>query len=309
MEEKLLVSSSPHLRSEDNTTKIMLDVIIALLPAAIASVVLFGPKALLLIGVCVSSSVAAEFITRKIMKRPSTIGDLSAAVTGLILALNLPVTLSPVYAAIGSVVAIVVVKQCFGGIGQNFVNPAMTARVVLMVSFPTAMSRWVQPFWYRTDLELDALTTATPLSGGEVPDLLRLFFGVRGGCLGETCAFALLLGGAYLLIRRVIQPWIPLCYIGTVFVFTWILGGDPVIAIFSGGLLLGAIFMATDYTTSPLTLWGKVVFGVGAGILTVLIREFAALPEGVSYSILLMNILVPHIEKLTRPIPFGESRK
>jgi electron transport complex protein RnfD len=185
----------------------------------------------------------------------------------------------------------------------------MTARVVLMVSFPTAMSRWVLPFWYRSDLGVDALTTATPLASGETPELLRLFFGVRGGCMGETCIFAILLGAAYLLLRRVIQPWIPLCYVGTVFVFSWILGTDPVVAILSGGLMFGAVFMATDYTTSPITLWGKVVFGVGAGILTVLIRQFASLPEGVSYSILLMNILVPHIEKLTRPIPFGESRK
>ena len=277
--------------------------------------VLFGWRALLLEVVCIAGCVLAEFICRKVMKHSNTIGDLSAVVTGLLLAFNLPVTIHPAIALIGCVVAIVVVKQMFGGIGQNFVNPALTARIVLMVSFPAAMTNWVMPFYYRTGSLSDALTTATPLAltaAGNTEDLptaLQLFFGTYGGCLGETCSLALLVGFAYLLIRRVITPVIPLCYIGVVALFTWILGGDPLTAVLSGGLLLGAIFMATDYTTSPLTVWGKVVFGVGCGLLTVLIRRFGSLPEGVSFSILLMNILVPHIERLTRPHAFGSVRR
>ena len=315
MEEKLIVSPSPHLRSGETTQKIMLDVIIALCPAIVASAILFGLSALMLEAVCVISCVAAEWLCRKAMKRPNTTGDLSAVVTGLLLAMNLPVSISPVIAVVGSVVAIVVVKQMFGGIGQNFVNPALTARVVLMVSFPAAMSRWVTPFYYRTGGLSDAMTSATPLAltaagnTKDLPDLVQMFFGVRGGCLGETCAFALLLGFAYLLVRRVISPIIPLCYIGVVALGTWALGGDPLYAVLSGGLLIGAIFMATDYTTSPLTKNGKIVYAVGCGVLTVLIRLFGALPEGVSFSILLMNILVPHIERLTRPRAFGSERK
>ncbi len=315
MEEKLLVSPSPHLRGSENTQKIMLDVIIALLPAAVASIVIFGPRALMVIAVCVCSSVVAEYLCRRVMKRPNTVGDLSAVVTGLLLAFNLPVTIHPAIAALGAVIAIVVVKQMFGGIGQNFVNPALTARIVLMVSFPTAMSTWVSPFYYRMGESLDAVTTATPLTmlneGAQsgMPDLIHMFFGVRGGCLGETCIFALLLGGIYLLARGIIGIWIPAVYIGTVFVMTWLLGGDPLYGVMSGGLVLGAVFMATDYTTSPLTRSGKIIFAVGCGLLTVLIRKFGALPEGVSFSIILMNILVPHIERLTRPKPFGEEGK
>ena len=315
MDQKLIVSPSPHLKSGETTNKIMLDVIIALIPALVASVILFGFRSLLIVAVCVSTCVAAEFICRKVMKRDNTIGDLSAVVTGLLLAFNLPVTIHPLIAVLGGVVAIVVVKQMFGGIGQNFVNPALTARIVLMVSFPAAMSNWVEPLFYRSGQPMDAMTTATPLklmadgSQNSLPDLLHMFTGIRAGCLGETCAVALLLGGIYLVVRRVITPLIPLCYIGTVFALTWMLGQDPVYAVLSGGLLLGAIFMATDYTTSPLTRSGKVIFALGCGILTVLIRRFGALPEGVSFSIILMNILVPHIERLTRPKPFGEGGK
>lgn len=312
MEEKLIVSPSPHLRGNQTTRKIMLDVIIALCPALIASVILFGLRALLIEGVCVLSCVLGEYFARRIMKRDNTIGDLSAVVTGLLLAFNLPVTIHPAIAAIGGVVAIVVVKQLFGGIGMNFVNPAITARIVLMASFPAAMSNWVIPFYYRGG---DAVTTATPLNllaAGDMaalPDLTQMFFGLRGGCLGETCIFALLLGGIYLICRRVITPLIPLCFMGTVALGSWALGADPFYALFSGGLVLGAIFMATDYTTSPLTRAGKVVFAVGCGVLTVLIRQFGALPEGVSFSIILMNILVPLIERMTRPRPFGSTRE
>ena len=315
MERKWVIAPSPHIRQGETTQRIMLDVLLALCPAVAASVVLFGIRALMLEILCIFTCMAAEFVTRKILKREDTVGDLSAAVTGLLLAMNLPVSISPIIAMIGCIVAIVVVKQLFGGIGQNFVNPALTARVVLLVSFPAAMSNWVIPFYYRNGSITDATTTATPLallnSGNtaEMPDLIQMFFGIRSGCLGETCALALLLGFVYLLWRRVISPIIPLVYIGSVAIFTWILGGNVLYGLLSGGLLLGAIFMATDYTTSPVTPWGKVVYALGCGILTVLIREFASLPEGVSYSILLMNIVTPYIEKLTRPRVFGTEKK
>ena len=312
MTEKLFVSPSPHLRGGDTTQKIMGDVLIALIPAAIASVVIFGFRALMVLAVTVISCVLSEYLSRKIMKRDNTIPDLSAVVTGVLLALNLPVSIHPLIAAFGGVVAIVVVKQMFGGIGMNFVNPALTARIVLMSSFPTQMSTWSEPFYYLKG-SADAITTASPLNmmanGGELPSLSALFLGFLAGCLGETCAVALLLGGVYLALRRVIRIEIPLCFIGTVFVFSWILGQNPVEHILTGGLLLGAIFMATDYTTSPITFSGRIIFGIGCGLLTVLIRVFGSLPEGVSFSIILMNILVPHIERLTRPKPFGEEAK
>lgn len=312
MTDKLYVSPSPHLRQGDTTRKLMGDVIIALIPAVLASGIIFGYQSLIVMAVSVLSCVVLEYICRKVMKRDNTATDLSAVVTGILLAFNLPVSIPLWMVFFGAVVAIVVVKQMFGGIGQNFVNPALTAGIVMMVSFPTSMSTWNKPFYYLQSSS-DALTTASPLAqnaaGEAVPSYLDLFLGLRAGCLGETCVCALLLGGVYLVARRVIKPVIPLCFIGTVFVFTWILGEDPVFQILSGGLMLGAIFMATDYTTSPLNTKGRIVFGIGCGIITVLIRVFGSLPEGVSYSIILMNILVPHIENLTRPKPFGEEGK
>ena len=311
MEHKLFVSPSPHLRRGDTTRRLMGDVIIALVPALIAAGIIFGPRALLVVLVTVASCVLCEYVCRRVMKRDQTIGDLSAVVTGILLAFNLPVSINLFMAAFGGVVAIVVVKQMFGGIGQNFVNPALTARIVLMASFPSQMSTWSEPFYYLKG-SADAITTASPLAvmanGGQMPSYFDMFMGVRAGCLGEVCAAALLLGGVYLVARGVIKPIIPLCYIGTVAAFTLLLGQDVLYHLLSGGLLLGAIFMATDYTTSPLTTKGRVIFGVGCGILTVLIRVFGSLPEGVSFSIILMNILVPHIERLTRPKPFGERR-
>lgn len=311
MDQKCYVSPSPHLRSGISTTKIMGNVLIALIPAVIASVVIFGWKSLLVITVCTATAVLAEYICRKVMKRSDTIGDLSAVVTGVLLALNLPVNINLFIAAFGSIVAIVVVKQMFGGIGQNFVNPALAARIVLLVSFPVQMTTWPKAFSYLQDTA-DAVTSATPLANnanGISTSYLDLFLGTTGGCLGETCALALLLGGIYLVARKIIHPAIPVCFIGTVFVLSWVLGQDPLFHILSGGVLLGAIFMATDYTTSPMTTAGKVIFGIGCGIITVLIRLYANLPEGVSFSIILMNILVPHIERLTMPKPFGEERK
>lgn len=315
---KLTVSASPHLRSPSTASGIMLDVIIALIPALIAGVAMFGWRVLAVCGVSVASAVLTEFVVRKIMRRSTTIGDFSAVVTGLILAFNLPATIPLWIAALGAVIAIAFVKQAFGGIGQNFVNPAIGARIILIVSFPAAMSDWAAPLAWRG---IDAATGATPLAvlkgaEGELPGLFNMFFGARPGSLGEVCAIALLIGGLYLLMRRVISPAIPLSFIGTVAVIMLIYYkgdfGSVAYQLLAGGLLLGAIFMATDYSTSPINLKGKIIFGIGCGIFTCVIRLFGSLPEGVSFAILLMNILVPHIENLTTPKPFGtpkESRR
>lgn len=314
--EKLMtVSASPHVRSSETSVGIMRDVIIALVPALIASVVIFGLRALLVTVVTVAACVLSEFMTRKIMKRSNTIGDLSAVVTGMLLAFNLPAGIPLWMAALGGAVAIVVVKQFFGGIGQNFVNPAIAGRIVLLLSFSTAMTTWPVPRTGFMNVMTDAVTGATPLAVAkeELPALTDMLLGLRGGCLGETCAVALILGGLYLVIRKVISPAIPLTFIGTVAVIMLIAGkGDITFVAYqllSGGLLLGAIFMATDYATSPISFKGKLIFGVGCGVLTCIIRLFASLPEGVSFAIILMNILVPHIERLTTPKPFGTPKK
>lgn len=300
MNENLLISPSPHIKNDNSTQKIMLNVIIATIPAIVASVIFFGLRALLVILVTVLSCVVSEYLSRKIMKRDNTISDLSAVVTGILLAFNLPVNIKFSIAIFGGIIAIVVTKQMFGGIGQNFANPAICARIILMVSFPSAMSSWPVPYT-RAISSADMITSATPLSKTATTHFsyLDLFLGNRPGCLGEVCALTLILGGIYLILKKVISPTIPLCFIGTVFVLTAILGKDPIFHILSGGLLLGAIFMATDYVTSPITFKGKIIFAVGCGIITVLIRIYGSLPEGVSFSILLMNILVPHIENLT----------
>ena len=310
--DKLIVSSSPHLNGKRTTQNIMLDVIIGLAPAMLASIVYFGVKAVAVILTCVAACILFEYLCRKVMKRPQTVGDLSCVVTGVLLALNLPATIHPLIAVFGSVVAIVVVKQMFGGIGQNFVNPALTARIILMNSFPARMTHWVAPFDYAATA--DSITTATPLGilkegGGELPSYLDLFLGKTGGCLGETCALAILIGGIYLIARRVISPVIPVTYLATAAVFSLLFGRDPIFDLLSGGLMLGAFFMATDYTTSPLYFWGRVVFAIGCGALTLVIREFGSLPEGVSYSILLMNILTPLIERYIKPKAFGSPKK
>lgn len=317
---KLVVSASPHVRSHETVSKIMLTVIVALIPSLIASVVIFGFRSLLVNGVCVGSCVLFEYLSRKIMKRDNTLGDLSAVVTGLLLAFNLPVSIPLWMCVIGSFFAIVVVKQFFGGIGQNFVNPAIGGRIVMLISFSSAMTSWTAPLSWKNGV--DAVSTATPLAilkdfdgtlSSELPSLWEMFIGVRGGCLGEVCSVALLLGGVYLIARKIIKPIIPLCFMGTVAVIMLIAGGGNVefmlYQLLSGGLILGAFFMATDYATSPITNWGKVIFGIGCGLITCLIRLFANLPEGVSYSIILMNILVPHIESLTRPKPFGTEKE
>ena len=309
---KLVVSASPHLRSTQTTTRIMLDVVISLIPALIAAIFIFGPRVLCVAAVSISSAVLAEYVSRKVMKRHQTIGDLSAVVTGLILALNLPSTIPYWIAAIGSIVAIVVVKQFFGGIGQNFANPAITARIVLLLSFGAQMGNWAAPLSWKTEIT----TTATPLAVGyESLDvsLLDMFLGLRGGCLGETCALALIIGEVYLIARKVISPAIPLTYIGTVALIMLIAGkgdlGFVAYQVMGGGLLLGAFFMATDYSTCPIKVRGKIIFGVGCGIITALIRLFASMTEGVSFAILIMNLLVPFIDRATIPKPFGTPKK
>ncbi len=302
MKNFLTVSSSPHIKHPDTTRGIMLDVIIALLPAAVCGCVLFGLRAVGVLAVSVVAAVLSEFIWNKIMKKDVTIGDFSAIVTGLLLGMNLPSTIPLWMAAIGSVVAIIVVKQMFGGLGCNFANPAITARIVLLVSFPAAMTNFVTP--------LDAVTTATPLTYiasdiATAPSLKTLFFGMHSGCIGETSSFLLLCGGLYLILRKVISPVIPVCFIGTVALLSFAVGENVSIAVLGGGLMLGAIFMATDYTTSPTTALGKAIFGIGCGLIAFVIRKFAAVPEGVSYAILIMNILVPYINKFTLRHPFG----
>lgn len=303
-----LIEPSPHIKSSTSTQRIMLHVIIALLPSVVAGTVIFGIKALLLVVFCATFCVLSEFVFNIIAKKEQTISDLSAVVTGVILGLNLPVTLPIYMAVIGSVVAIIVVKQFFGGIGQNFANPAITARIVLMVSFASSMTNWVEPFWYCNGA--DALTSATPLSS-EVNTLsyLDMFLGLRGGCLGETCVAAILLGGIYLISLKIINPVTPVAYIGTVALLSFISGNDVLADIMSGGLMFGAFFMATDYATTPLTFKGKLIFAVGCGIITFVIRQYSNYPEGVSFAILIMNILTPQIDKLTMSRPFGVKRK
>jgi len=308
---KLIVEPSPHIRGAMSTQKVMLNVIIAMLPALAAATIIFGIKALVLTVICCACCVLFEWLFCKVTKKDSTIHDLSAVVTGMLLAFNLPVDIPVYMAVIGCFASIVVVKMLFGGIGQNFANPAITGRIILMLSFTASMTTWTAPFSYLEGA--DAVSTATPLVSDELPSLLDMFLGIRGGCLGETCIAALLIGGVYLCIRKLIQPTTPLAFIGTVAVLTLLYSGFDVTytlyQLMSGGLFLGAIFMATDYATTPLTQKGKLIFGIGCGVFTFLIRQFASLPEGVSYSILLMNILTPYIDKISMPKPLGAKKE
>lgn len=311
---RFLVSSSPHIRSGESTRRIMMDVAIALLPALFSGIWFFGLRALWLTLVAVGFAVASEIVMQKVMKRPVTISDFSAVVTGLLIAFNVPATLPLWMVAIGAMFAIVIAKQCFGGVGHNFINPALAARAVLLASWPVDMTSWVKP-------GIDAVATATPLAlikGTEVvnqvlPNLTDLFIGNVGGCIGETSALALLLGGLYLLYRRVINYRIPVVYISTVGILAFVFSGFNLsyvpYHILAGGLLLGAIFMATDYSSSPMTAKGQVIFAVGCGLLTAVIRFYGGYPEGVSYSILLMNIATPLIDRFTLPRKFGGVKK
>jgi electron transport complex protein RnfD len=301
MNRPLKISVSPHIHSGRSTAGVMRDVLIALLPATVAGAVIFGLRSLLVVALCVACSVGFEALFNLICKKDQTVGDLSAAVTGLLLALNLPANIPLWQCVIGSLFAIVVVKCLFGGIGCNPVNPAITARIFMLVSFGSMTTAALPSI-------VDTASSATPLSGGAA-SLNDLLLGLRGGALGETCAVALLLGFVYLLVRRIISWHIPVAFIGSVYLFSFFMEGmDPMAAlsaILSGGLLLGAVFMATDYTTSPTTPWGKIIFGLGAGLLTFLIRYFGTYPEGVSFAILFMNILTPYINSWTRRKVFG----
>lgn len=294
---KYITCVSPHLRTDSDTRNIMLDVIIALAPATLFGVIIFGFSALLTIAVSVAAAVLSEALYCFLLKKPLTTGDLSAVVTGLILALNLPSGIPLYIVCLGAVFAIAFAKLLFGGLGKNIVNPAIAARVFLLAAFPTAMTTFIEPF-------SDITATATPLvSDGYL--FKEVFFGACAGSIGETSVIMLLFGGAYLVSRRVITLHIPLSFILTVFVLALCLGQNPLYAISAGGVMLGAVFMATDYVTSPMTKLGKIVFGIGCGLITMLIRIFASLPEGVSYSILIMNLLVPLIDRFAVTHPFG----
>ncbi len=309
---KLTVSVSPHIRSHVTTHTIMRDVLIALCPALLAGTILFGWRALLVVSVCMVTCVGCEWIFQKAMGKENTASDLSAAVTGMLLGLNLPASIPLWQAMFGCVIAIIVVKQLFGGIGRNFANPAITARIVMVLSFSQAMTTWPEILPWLPGA--DAVTGATPLAiltngaEGLLPHYLGMFLGLHGGSLGETCSAAILLGGVYLLARRVISWHTPVAYVGTVFVLTALLGQDPLYHALGGGLMLAAFFMATDYATTPPTKLGKLVFGIGCGLITVLIRVFGSYPEGVSFAILLMNIFTPYISRLTAKRPLGGVR-
>ena len=300
----LLLTISPHIHTPNTTRRIMLDVLIALCPAAIASVIIFGTDALLRILLSTVACVLFEYLWNKIMKKEQTISDLSAAVTGVLLAFNVPAGMPVWELLIGDFIAIVITKMLFGGLGCNFVNPALVGRVALSVSFPGEMTSYVTSV-----AKVDILSGATPLAKAaelSCDNFMTLFLGQHGGVLGETCALALLLGGVYLLVRKVIKPIIPLSFMGACLLFSWLFGADaPLLSLFAGGLMLGSIFMATDYVTSPITDAGRLVFGIGCGFLTACFRCFASAAEGVSFAILLMNLLVPYINELFRTKPFG----
>ncbi|MCQ2413429.1 MAG: RnfABCDGE type electron transport complex subunit D [Clostridia bacterium] len=309
--EKLIVSSSPHIRAGLTTRRIMLDVVLALLPATVAAVVLFGWRAAVIIAACVAASVGTEYLFNLIVRKPQTVGDLSAVVTGLLLALNMPATVNMYQCVIGSVFAIAVVKCLFGGLGCNFANPAITGRVFMLIAF-SEIGGGAAP------IVVDTVASATPLerikagATDQLPSLVHMLIGTRGGAIGETCAIALLIGFAYLVIRKIIHWQIPVVFVGTVFVLSLLFSGfDFTVALYEvlgGGLLIGAIFMATDYVTCPITLGGKLLFAFGCGLITAMIRFFGAYPEGVSFSILLMNILSPYLEKWTFKKPLGGAK-
>lgn len=326
MENKLIVSSSPHVRTNKDTSYIMKQVVIALLPATLAALFFFRLSALNVIFFCVTGSVGAEFLCQKISKQESTIGDFSAVVTGLLLAFNVPASLPWWMCLLGAAFAIIVVKMVFGGIGNNFVNPALAARAFLLASFSVAMTLWTRTGvnWVSSG-NIDAYTTATPLSflkagSNGVSSLAdsgisisNMLIGNIGGCIGETSAVLIILGGLYLMYKGIINYVIPTFYICTVAILMFILGGFNftfvIYELLAGGLMLGAFFMLTDYTTSPMTKKGQIIYAVLAGLITTVIRLYGGYPEGVSYSILLVNIMTPLIDKYTKTKVFGEVSK
>lgn len=315
---KFTISSSPHVRDKDTVQSVMGDVLIAMVPAAIAGIKFFGMGAAINIIAGVAGAVIAEVLMQKMMKRPVTVGDLSAVVTGVLLAFNVPPTAPWWMTFVGGLFAIAVGKQLFGGLGHNYINPALVARAMLLASWPVLMTNWAMPIGSQP--AGDAVSAATPLAfikgaelGAEKYDVMSMFIGNIPGTIGETCKIALILGGIYLVYRGVIDLLIPCLYILTVFVLTFCMSGfDPSMAVYNvlgGGLMLGAIFMATDYTTSPMYKKGKVIYAIGCGVLTSVIRYYGGYPEGVSYSILLMNVATPLIDKYLRPRKFGEVAK
>ena len=305
MDNKLIVTAAPHITSPDTTQKIMQRVCIALVPTLIASVVVFGLNSLILTAVTVAACVAFEWGYCKLMGRECPVGDFSAVVTGMLLAFNLPASLPWWMAVVGAFIAIVVVKQLFGGLGYNFANPAIVGRISLAVGFAGRMASYPIPG------SIDALSSATPLAVADLgaESYVTLLLGNHGGVLGETCALTILAGGIYLIATKVISPVIPVTYLGTVAVLSVIGGRDPIVQLLSGGLMLGAFFMATDYVTSPTTNKGKLVFGICLGIITMMIRRFGTMNEGVSFAILLMNLVVPYIDVLTRQDKLGIAKK
>lgn len=320
MSSNLIVTSSPHIHGRKTTKSIMLDVVIALVPAAVMAAILFGWGALIRVFIGILGCVLFECLWCLIMKKPDTTGDLSAVVTGILLTFNVPSSLPVWQLLVGCLVAVILVKQLFGGIGYNFLNPALAARVFMGLSFPETMTAHTFPSTAPDSmstatplLQLDALSKATPAAAKLVDkyaDLWTLFIGNHGGVLGETCAAALIIGFIYLLVRGVINPIIPLSYIGSAYLLHLAFGAvAPLNAILSGGLMLGAIFMASDYTTSPYSNLGKLIFGLGCGLLTVLIRTYSSTSEGVTYAILIMNLIVPYINDLTRRKPYGGAAK
>ena len=311
---RLIVSSSPHIKSSAATNRIMLDVIIAALPALVMGTVIFGMRALLVTAVTVIAAVLSEFLFNLAAKKAQTVGDLSAVVTGLLLALNLRADAPLWQCVVGSVFAIVVVKCLFGGLGCNFANPAITARVLLLICFAGSIGGGAIP-QMTAGGSIELVSGATPLavlkSGGALPSLLEMFLGFRGGAIGESCIAALLLGFLYLVVRKVINFEIPVIFVGTVFLLTLAVDGSLIKStyeILAGGLVFGAVFMATDYVTTPINRAGKMLFAFGCGLITFLIRYYGSYPEGVSYSILFMNILSPYIEKWTSKRALGGKK-
>jgi electron transport complex protein RnfD len=302
MNNELIVTSSPHVRAQDSVKKIMWSVVLALLPAVFAAVYFFKARAISVVLIAIVGAVLTEYIFQKVRNKKVTIEDGSAVVTGLLLALTLPPSIPLWTAFFGSVVAIGLGKQVFGGIGQNPFNPALVGRAFLTAAYPVLMTTWT----------VDGVSTATPLSkmkmDGIATDTWNLFVGHIGGSLGETSALALLLGFAYLLYKGYVNWRIPLAMIGAVFVGTFVVGADPIFHIFGGGLMIGALYMATDMVSSPTTKLGRWIFGIGAGLLVVVIRLWGGYPEGVMYSILLMNTAVPLIDRYTRPRSLGEVK-
>ena len=306
MANKLIVTAAPHITSPDSTQKIMQRVCIALVPTLIASVFIFGINSLILTAVTVAACVFFEWAYCKLMGREIPVADFSAVVTGMLLAFNLPSTLPWWMAIVGAFIAIVIVKQLFGGLGYNFANPAIVARIALAVGFASRMANYPKPA-----NGIDALASATPLAvSGQLGagQYVTLLLGNHGGVLGETCAITILLGGIYLIVTKVISPMIPVTYLATVAVLSLLAGKDPIVQLLSGGLMLGAFFMATDYVTSPTTDKGKLIFGIGLGVITCAIRFLGTMNEGVSFAILLMNLLVPYIDVLTRQDKLGIAK-